>query len=653
MMIRRFATLLVLAAVALGAEAAFADKLEANSRSPFVHRINLYNEKGALLKATDDTPWSPGVTCGKCHEYDTIAKGWHFNDATTESLAGRPGEPWILADTKTGTQLPLSRRGWKGTYHPEKIGLTNWEFVKRFGRHLPGGGTAAPNTVAVGEGAAQPEEDAELFPIDEYTDAAPTAATSAAAAPGAPVDNWHKAGNLEIDCMSCHGTSLRLNQSERALQIEDDNFKFVPTATSGLGVIRGSTRRMGSGAASTDPNAPKVIYNASLFDADNRVFMDVKRIPPDQRCYFCHTTRTDPVRPGAGRDVDVHLTSGMNCTDCHRHSMDHKVARGYPGEDVLKARPGASTLSCSGCHYGGTPGVEQTVAESFPESPLAGRLGSPVHDHPGLPPLHFDKLTCTACHSGPYPGEQSRLVMTSLAHELGLSSEYRSIQRPPFVELPLFVRNERGQIEPRKAVWPAFWAAQTSGTLSPLKPEDVIAAAGAAFSNSGKPGDEWKALTDEEITAALKALNGQKLLNGAPPAYVAAGMLHTLTAEGALQSVKDEVAAAYTWPLAHDVRPGSQALGARGCQDCHAADTGIYYSKTLAAAPMKLAGAGPMMFELRGEDPAFLKLWESSFKMRLTLKIVGFAACGVLALLLLAHLLRALSGVRPARGGEL
>jgi len=63
------------------------------SRATYVHRLPLLDaEKGAV--ATDDDPCMPFVysnTCTKCHEYDEVRKGWHFNAADPDVDPGRPG----------------------------------------------------------------------------------------------------------------------------------------------------------------------------------------------------------------------------------------------------------------------------------------------------------------------------------------------------------------------------------------------------------------------------------------------------------------------------------------------------------------------------------------------------------------------------------
>jgi hypothetical protein len=111
------------------------------NRSVPVHLIDLYDADSMLVQPDDQPllPFSTKVTCGKCHNYEKVKTGWHFNAADSSGNAGRRGQPWILVDQKTGTQLPLAYRAWPGTYRPEQVGLNAWRFTQTFGRHLPGG----------------------------------------------------------------------------------------------------------------------------------------------------------------------------------------------------------------------------------------------------------------------------------------------------------------------------------------------------------------------------------------------------------------------------------------------------------------------------------------------------------------------------------
>ena len=130
-------------------------------------------------------------------------------------------------------------------------------------------------------------------------------------------------------------------------------------------------------------------YFASRFSPTNKVFLDLRRDAGAVRCYFCHSTTT-PGRDAPEHwetDQDVHLAAGLSCVDCHRNGEMHHITRGYEGE-VNPSRKNVTTLSCRGCHLGqiGT-----------------GRFAAPYPKHKGLPEIHLQKLSCTACHSGPKP----------------------------------------------------------------------------------------------------------------------------------------------------------------------------------------------------------------------------------------------------------
>ena len=115
----RQSLLLVLAGCSLGwsSESRFA---VTNNRSEYVHWIDLYDAANRLIdvRAGEAPPYSPRTTCGRCHDYEAIVRGHHFNAMQSPSATDPPGEPWIWTDERTGTQLPLSYRDWPGTYNP-------------------------------------------------------------------------------------------------------------------------------------------------------------------------------------------------------------------------------------------------------------------------------------------------------------------------------------------------------------------------------------------------------------------------------------------------------------------------------------------------------------------------------------------------------
>ncbi|HRR35366.1 MAG TPA: hypothetical protein P5026_14815, partial [Kiritimatiellia bacterium] len=102
---------LTLACAAVSAFATVESHWDGGRNTP-VHRLALNDEFGdAIVPGTPNAlPVSTRKTCGQCHDYDTIASGWHFNMSGTNTAHGRRGEPWFLIDPLSGSQIPMSLR---------------------------------------------------------------------------------------------------------------------------------------------------------------------------------------------------------------------------------------------------------------------------------------------------------------------------------------------------------------------------------------------------------------------------------------------------------------------------------------------------------------------------------------------------------------
>lgn len=609
-------------------EAAGAKLLKTDSDAPYVHRLTLYDHAGKAIDPRDPEapPYSPKMTCGKCHAYGEIACGWHFSAGKPEVHAGRPGEPWILADARLGVQIPISGRGWPGTFTPAQAGLTAWQFTLLFGRHLAGGGLSEPDL------SARP--------------AATTPAGGEVVLPPTDVEKkrWAISGAFEIDCMVCHATlASGYDAGEIERQVERQNFRWIPTAALGLGIVRGDARSVSN---EYDPDfppppdrpdltPPKLLYDKSRFDADNRVLFEISREPVNERCLFCHTTRHVGEGAAAGwqKSPDVHMAAGMRCADCHSHGIDHAMNRGYSVEASPAAEGGgADALTCRGCHLGDA-------------ASLGGRGGAPAPQHAGIPPLHFEKLACTACHSGPWPDASLMNVQTSTAHALGISTKERREDALPHILEPVFVAaggfrtvegRTSGELTPSRLVWPAYWASRSARGVSLLSTEFVTK--NAARTLPKRAGHSYEqvsdALTDEQIAAALTALKA-KVGEGADPIYVRAGVVHALGPEGGLTRTGENGAGAYFWPLAHAVRPAQQSLGVRGCTDCHAGDSAIFFGSTATRSAFAASQPAVAMHEFHGYDPTLATAWAAVFRSRDLGKWVLAVVCSVLALALL------------------
>ena len=102
---------------------------------PHVHRIEIYDAQGLLIdpRAENPAPYSPRATCKRCHDYDAIAHGNHFHPGD-DRASRRPGEPWILSDARSGSQIALQFNGHPAVSNAHGPLLDASEFLRLFGR---------------------------------------------------------------------------------------------------------------------------------------------------------------------------------------------------------------------------------------------------------------------------------------------------------------------------------------------------------------------------------------------------------------------------------------------------------------------------------------------------------------------------------------
>ena len=579
------------------------------SRAIPVHLIPLLDEEGEKITPGDKPllPFSIHQTCSDCHinenvyhSYETISGGWHFNSTDPNVSPGRPGQPWIFVDAGTGTQIPLSYRPWPGTFRPEQLGLTPWKFIQLFGRHMPGGG--------VGElEGDNPDE----------------------------IMRGFVSGKLEINCLSCHNAHAGQDQAEYASQITRQNFRWAGTAACEFASVKGSAANLPDTYDFLISDAIAVKYRESTFDYKNRVLFNIVRKVPTERCYFCHSN-VDVGSEKWTTDEDVHLTAGLTCIDCHYNGIDHNISRGYEGEESVSTNLLAGTSSCQGCH-------------------TSGRLGAPVPEHPGIPPVHFDKLTCTACHSGPWPNQKTHRTKTSRAHGLGLYNVKSKDDVLPHIMFPVFAKQPDDKIAPHKLLWPAFWGSMEDQNVTPIALEIVRPIAGKIIAKEKLPrSGDWPALTAEHITETLTLLSSEKSVEG-EAVYICGGKLYRLSnrGRGKLISTKHDAGQPYLWPIAHDVRPAAQSLGIRGCEDCHATDAPFFFGEVDEDSPIIIKwDSVKKMVEFQDVDAVYTWAFALSFVFRPWLKVITLASCAVLTVVLLLYVLKALACITKMLAGE-
>ncbi|NNE00140.1 MAG: hypothetical protein HKN47_22705 [Pirellulaceae bacterium] len=669
-----------------------------DSDANFLHHIDLYDANNRKITPESDQPYSSIKTCGRCHDYETISHGWHFNAFDPDATAGREGEPWIWTDTRTGTQLPLSYRDWSHTFDPRDLGLTTFEMTRQFGGRIPGGGVAAATDKADPNDDGDPADGdpADGDPADGDNEGGNTADGDNESAGDEQTDpttsRWSLAGPLDVDCMICHSKPGVYDFNQRRDQIADENFAWAATAGLRLGTIDGNVSRIKDGSDPADESVkeklPKVAYDARRFAPDGTVFMDLIRHPDSNACYQCHSQRTvdeQGVEPRWIHDEDVHLRAGMACVDCHRNGIDHHIVRGFPGEKNPSGHP-VATLSCAGCHLGAQhaddpAGGETTGDHSDPVHGdlmrRAGRLGSPQPMHAGLPPIHFEKLSCTACHSGPAPREQALRIMTSLAHGLG-DKGHRSGTELPIIQGPVYSKQPNGKVTPHRAMWPAYWGKLSDGVIEPISPEQVYELTRRTLrvrkdfveelvrpklsSSDLKevlgedcarvPEEEWtdadrtKAdakqaakgaeLFAEKVSAAIEALEEE--LKAEQVVYVSAGHVYT---RGDEEKTLKQIDAAelsgvqmVQWPLAHNVRPAGWSLGITGCTECHSDDGKLFASTVRAMGPGPDQGEPLTMASLQGVNADQRLAWNELFSGRKSFKYIVAGSIGLLLMTL-------------------
>ena len=391
-----------------------------------VHRLAPRDASGSTISsmAALPRPVSTVNTCGQCHEVDSMKGGSHFRtgldagDATSSVAV----EPWFWADDKTGTAIPLTLHGQEGAYTPAQLGLSAWQWTKLFGRSFPGGGIGSdPRAMASADGAKQ---------------------------------RWKVTGALEPNCLACHQQG-GYDSSEWARQVLRENWRGAATAASGLALVDGMNERLDETwdveMRGDNPDdhlfrvPEKTIYDHSRFDSKDRCVFNVGK-PKNENCLACHGA-SEKGMPSFAIAGDVHLQRGLKCIDCHKNGMDHRVA----------------TTGCAQCHTG-----------------AKGAGPKPVHAD--IPLVHFQKLACTVCHSGVTAEGKPALVRTSRANRIGIYGRAQWATDCPYIVEPVFVKNAKGVVEPRRMMWPSgLRRAGKDGKLAPMPPEAAMKLAGDAF----------------------------------------------------------------------------------------------------------------------------------------------------------------------------
>jgi len=519
--------------------------------------VTLLDEDGNIINPLTgenaSAPFSTEQTCGLCHDYDTITKGYHFQmgwDVISDSYGAERGQPWSLSNGFLGRWYPYAFRqlAKKRNTTADHIDLTVYDFV---GFSSPGGGEPPCGACHPGGGGLEHDRDgarydqrladhpelADEFDGDYYR------------------SRWDRSGVVEADCLLCHLEGYNFN--DRVDQLTQGNYRWAVVAGSGFGIVQGAVTRA---------DAPSVRYETRLFNVDGTISIKMALPPPDANCMYCHGTSDVKKRGFSWNDLhnsDVHNQQGIACTACHPAGLDHQIAKGYQPEFTAAPDSDDTMKRCPDCH-----GV--------------GYLGAPIPDHSSIRPSHLDKLACESCHI-PQLGRVAAEAVDATTGELVFSFEPTEAggagDRGTW--MPDYSRQPDRHIAPVNSVLAVWWGNRdTDGLVYPLFLREHEAAWRLfAADVTDDDGDGRKEVNREpEIIAGLKAF-ARSLESNAR-----FGRIHPVLIKGESRYDLDDGGRLIKAPLAgtplepessvdfsinHNVAPTRMALGATGCVNCH------------------------------------------------------------------------------------
>ena len=355
--------------------------------------FNLYDEDGNVIDPVNninaDKPYSPKQTCGKCHDYNKITQGFHFQQGKDEVATGTIAEryQWVSNPGNYGgnwcSPAPLyNYLSPKSNSSAKEMDMTSFTFITN------GCATCHP-------GGGPLEYDREGFRYDKHMDSLGYTAGGTNNFDGDYFQaHWNRSGVIEADCNLCHLPEY--DYKSRNDHLAKFNFRWMATVGSGLATVEGSIK---------DTVDVKVKYNLTKFGPDGKVSMHLVREPRNETCLNCHSKPQWKKRGSSFHEfTDVHIAKGIKCVDCHvsgsmaidkriKGKEVHQFGKGDDPSGWVRNDLDNTMRTCNDCH-------------------LTGYLNAPIAKHTWLPDLHLDKLSCQTCHI-PERKVKSALVQNS------------------------------------------------------------------------------------------------------------------------------------------------------------------------------------------------------------------------------------------------
>lgn len=418
---------------------------------------------------------------------------------------------------------------------------------------------------------------------------------------------WAESGVIEADCLLCH--LKHYDNKKRKEQIKALNFRWAATAGAGFGEVEGSV---------SQGEKPRVSYDLSVFQKDGKVVLSVIKEIPNENCLFCHR-ETDWKKRGASYNprTDVHIRAGLRCIDCHltgRNAEDpriqgreeHQFGKGDDPGNFVRDDLDNTMRRCEDCH-------------------LNGILNAPIVKHRGLSPSHLKKIACQTCHI-PWRQVKAALVQDASVFNTGprIVSEPKRIwsfygpdtkpwnyygdvlgypegMKPLFQFRPVLGWYE-DKIYPLNRVYPLWVGIKGDGAKGINQPsmKDVFLMWKGHVSDPDKNFPQLKYIKDdnldgfpevnrpEEIKALSAAVTSMlkakgESLEGKEVVFVDGDRYTVDGIDWKTISKKTHEYSPYgsVFKFSHDITPAQNALGAKGCTDCHSSRSDFFFKEIM------------------------------------------------------------------------
>ncbi|HVO67231.1 MAG TPA: hypothetical protein VMT12_12160 [Syntrophales bacterium] len=597
--------------------------------SSWTHQnIWMKNEQGRRItpEVNSTDPYSPRHTCGGCHDYSVITRGYHFSQGFDEmSDRYNSKRPWILSPGFYGkacfSGTMFTRVARKAKSDPKEGGIPIYDWIAAGGKlnlkagikleacgwYMPGGGPLeysrktdgkADLTMSLIEG-----ERMNMYALDGDFSSFLTPDRRS---------HFKDSGVIEADCLICHMPNYRMN--DRNSQLDSRNFRWAATAGAGLGQIRGNIftyKKPSAGFEEEDflagswnfSKRPYVAYHwgkKDIFTNSGKLKGAlISRSVNSNSCLQCHGSH-DGWKTGMiySPQHDAHARWGFQCIDCHGlmgKRLEHQIARGRSpdthAQDDLK---GAGIMTCRNCHQEGKYKPTRTGMPKEARNPAKVHL---ERFSKGL--FHLTRISCTACHSTAQPGRGGYLGDMSMGRQYWYTADnedgaltaddFSKPAKEPWK--PWMMHLDRGRSDekyiprvPKVLQW--FGEKMANGEIRPISLTHVHQALKRAKGIStaeinttdGRRIKRPTIATEEDMKLGIKALT-----DGGYHNVVFVGDRVYEVRNGDVLAMEDPMRTrSLSFPVYHNVTPIKKKMtyGAKGypegCADCHAGNAAFF-----------------------------------------------------------------------------